>query len=96
VDYIGAETCSNKMATGKGVALPEPLHKENAISWLKQYKLCSLANNWDAALTTASTPRAWMICDLLSDAETDTYECLKTAILSRLCPHTEEDKNSRS
>ena len=36
--------------------------------------------------------KARAIFDSLREAETDTYEHLKAAILSRLCPDTKEDK----
>ena len=95
-DYIGAETRDN-MATGGGLALPEPLNNKDAKSWFKRYEVCSLANGWDAGkqllrLSTLLRGRAWAIFDSLSDTETDTYDHLKAAILSRMCPDMEEDK----
>ena len=36
-----------KMATGGGLALPEPLVDEEARSWFKRYMVCALANRWN-------------------------------------------------
>jgi len=36
--------------------------------------------------------RAWAMFDSLTEEETNPYDHLKTAILSRMCPDTEEDK----
>ena len=43
-------------------------------------------------LPTLLKGRSWAVYDSLSDADTDTYEHLKVAILKRLCPDTEEDR----
>jgi len=37
------------MATGGGLALPEPLHDEDSRSWFKRFEVCAAANGWDAA-----------------------------------------------
>jgi len=77
---------------GGGLALPEPLQNEDAKSWFKpRYEVCSVANGWDAdkkrrRLPTLLRGRAWAIFDSLGDDETDTYDHLKAAILSRMCP----------
>jgi len=87
------------MATGGGLALPELLQNaEDAKSWFKRYEVCAIANGWDAQkkltrLPTLLRGRAWAIFDSLTqEGETDSYDHLKTAILSRMCPDTEEDK----
>ena len=59
--------------------------------------MCAVANGWDAAkklirLPTLLRGRAWAIFDSLTEAEMDLYDHLKAAILSRMCPDTEEDK----
>ena len=66
----------DNMATGGGLALPEPLHNKDAKSWFKRFEVCSLANGWDAGKQLLRLPmllrgRAWVIFDLLSDTETD-------------------------
>jgi len=78
------------MATGGGLALPEPLHDEDSRSWFKRFEA---ANGWDAAkkllcLPTLLKGRAWAIFDSLGEDETDSYDHLKAALLS---PDTEED-----
>ena len=93
--YIGAETHS--MATGGGLALPEPLNDEDARSWFKRFEVCSAANGWDAAkkllrLPTLLRGRAWAIFDSLGGDDTDTYDHLKAALLLRLSPDTDEDR----
>jgi len=85
------------MATGGGLALPEPLHNEDACSWFKRFEVCAAANGWDAAkkllcLPTLLRGRAWAVFDSLGDDTTDTYDHLKTALLQRLSPDTDEDK----
>jgi len=85
------------MATGVGLALPEPLHDEDARSWFKRYEVCVAANGWNdqkklLRLPTLLKGRAWAIYDSLGDDQTDTYQNLKAAILARLCPDTEEDR----
>jgi len=37
------------MATGGGLALPEPLQDKNSCSWFKRFEVCAAANGWDAA-----------------------------------------------
>ena len=72
------------MATGGGLALPEPLQNaEDAKSWFKRYEVCAIANGWDAQkkltrLPTLLRGRAWVIFDsLTAEAETDLYDHLK-------------------
>ena len=84
------------MATGGGLALPEHLQDEDACSWFKQFEVCAAANGWDNAkkllrLPTLLSGRAWAIYDSLDEESTDTYSHLKSALLQRLCPDTEED-----
>ena len=85
------------MATGGGLALPEPLVDDEARSWFKRYEVCASANGWNdqkklLRLPTLLKGRSWAIYDSLQDEETDTYDHLKAAILKRLCPDTEEDR----
>ena len=85
------------MATGGGLALPEPLDGDDARSWFKRYEVCATANGWNdqkklLRLPTLLKGRSWAVYDSLSDADTDTCEHLKVAILKRLCPDTEEDR----
>ena len=85
------------MATGVGFALPEPLHDEDSRSWFKRFEVCAAANGWDEAkkllrLPTLLRGRAWAVFDSLGEADTDSYEHLKAALLRRLSPDTEEDR----
>ena len=85
------------MATGGGLALPENLQDEDLRSWFKRFEVCAAANGWDEAkkllrLPTQLRGRAWAIYDLLGEDSTDTYAHLKSALLQRLCPHSEEDR----
>ena len=85
------------MATGGGLALPEHLQDEDARSWFKRFEVCAAANSWDDAkkllrLPTLLKGRAWAIFDSLGEDSTDTYAHLKTALLQRLSPDTEEDR----
>jgi len=85
------------MATGVGLALPEPLHDDDALSWFKRYEVCVAANGWNdqtklLRLPTLLKSRAWAVYDSLGDKHTDTYPHLKAALLARLCPETEEDR----
>ena len=94
-DNIGAET-RDDMA-GLGIALPEPLHGEDAKSWFKRFEVCAAANEWPDAKKLLRVPtllkgRAWAIFESLSEAETDTYAHLKTALLARLSPDTAEER----
>ena len=82
---------------GLGIALPEPLHGEDAKSWFKRFEVCAAANEWDDAKKLLRTPtllkgRAWAVFESLSEAETDTYAHLKTALLARLSPDTAEER----
>ena len=81
------------MATEVGLALPEPLHDEDAKSWFKRYEVCVAANGWNdqkklLRLSMLLKGRAWAIYDSLGDDQKDTYQNLKAAILARLCPDT--------
>ena len=83
------------MATGGGLALPEPLVDDEARSWFKRYEVCASANGWNdqkklLRLPTLLKGRSWAIYDTLQDEETDTYDHLKAAILKRLCPDTKD------
>jgi len=85
------------MATGGGLALPEPLHDEDSRSWFKRFEVCAAANGWDAAKKLLRLPTllkgcAWAIFDSLGEDETDSYDHLKAALLKRLSPDTEEDR----
>ena len=85
------------MATGGGLALPEPLIDEEARSWFKRYEVCASANGWNdqkklLRLPTLLKGCSWAVYDSLGDEETDTYDHLKAAILKRLCLDTEEDR----
>ena len=85
------------MATGGGLALPEPLQDEDSRSWFKRFEVCAAANGWDDAkkllrLPTLLKGRAWAIYDALGEGDTDTYDHLKDALLQRLSPDTEEDR----
>lgn len=85
------------MATGSGLALPEPLQEGDSHSWFKRYEVCATANGWDAAkklqrLPTLLRGRAWAIYDSLPEDVMDTYDHLKAALLKRLSPDTEEDR----
>lgn len=85
------------MATGVGLALPEHLQDEDSRSWFKRFEVCAAANGWDNAkkllrLPTLLRGRAWAIYDSLDEDSTDTYAHLKSALLRRLCPDTEEDR----
>ena len=82
---------------GLGIALPEPLHGEDAKSWFKRFEVCAAANEWNDAKKLLRTPtllkgRAWAVFESLSEAETDTYEHLKVALLARLSPDTAEER----
>ena len=87
------------MASGVGLALPEPLQEDDARSWFKRFEVCAAANEWDARkkllrLPTLLRGRAWAIFDALPDTDTDTYDHLKKALLDRLNPDTDEDRLS--
>ena len=63
------------MVTGGRLALPEPLHDENAQSWFKRF-----GSKWlGCREATAASPytilggHAWVIFDSLGDGDTDTY-----------------------
>ena len=95
LDYIGAETWDDM--AGLGIALPEPLHGEDAKSWFKHFEVCAAANKWNDTKKLLRTPtllkgQAWAVFESLSEAETDTYEHLKVALLARLSPDTAEKR----
>ncbi len=86
------------MATGVGIALPEP-RGNDARSWLKRFEVCAAANKWNdekklLRLPTLLKGRALAIFDALSGTYTDTYEHLKKVHLDRLSPDTDEDRFS--
>jgi len=85
------------MATGGGLALPEPLESKDTKSWFKRYEVCATVNGWNdpkklLRLPTLLKGRSWAVYDSLREEDTDSYEHLKAAILRRLCPDTEEDR----
>ena len=87
------------MATGGGLALPEPLQGDDARSWFKRFEVCAAANEWNdqkklRRLPTLLRGRAWAIFDALLEDQTDSYDNLKKAILDRLSPDTDEDRLS--
>ena len=87
------------MASNVGLALPEPLLDNDAKSWFKRFEVCSAANEWNAAkkllrLPTLLCGRAWAVFDALSEEQKKSYDSLKTAILERLSPDTDEDRLS--
>ena len=54
------------MATGVDLALPEPIHDEDARSSFKHYKVCVIANRWNDQKKLLRLPmplkgRAWAI-----------------------------------
>ena len=84
------------MATGSGLALPEPSQEEDSCSWFKRFEFCAAANGWDNGkkllhLPTLLRGRVWGIYDSLGEVDTDTYAHLMDAFLQRLTPDTEED-----
>ena len=84
-------------STGGGIVLPEHLQGDNARSWFKHFEACCTANGWNAAKRLVSLPtlfkgRAWAIYEALKEEETDTYDHLKEALLTRLSPDTNEDR----
>ena len=87
------------MASNVGLALPEPLLDNDAKSWFKRFEVCAAANEWNAAkkllrLPTLLRGRAWAVFDALSEEQKKSYDSLKTAILERLSPDTDEDRLS--
>jgi len=82
---------------GLGIALPEPLHGEDIKSWFKRFEVCAAANEWDDAKKLLHTPtllkgQAWAVFESFSEAETDTYQHLKAALLARLSLDTAEER----
>ena len=85
------------MATGTGIALPEPLQGDDAKSWFKRFEVCAAANDWNAAKKLLRVPtllkgRAWAIFDSLTEAETDSYDHLKSTMLAQLAPDSDEER----
>ena len=85
------------MVTGGGLALPKPLVDDKEKLWFKRYETCALANGWNDQKKLLRLPmllkgRAWAIYDSLTGQGygPDTYEHLKAAILTHLCPDTED------
>ena len=75
------------MATGGGLALPEPLQDEDSHSWFKQFKVCAAANGWDDTKKLLKG-HVWAIYDSLGKDNTDTCN---HALLRHLSPDTEEN-----
>ena len=79
------------MATGGGLALPEPL------TWFKRYEVCASANGWNdqkklLCLPTLLKGCSWAVYNSLGDKKTDMYHHMKAAILKCLYLDTEEDR----
>ena len=79
------------------ICLPEPLQHEDARSWFKRFELCAAANEWNAAkqllrLPTLLRGRSWAVYESLSEADKESYDKLKKAILDRLDPDTDEHR----
>ena len=100
ITLVPKPECKQDMATGGGLAQPEPLVDNEARSWFKRYEVCTSENGWNdqkkllqpVRLPTLLKGCSWAIYDLLQDEETDTYDHLKVAILKRLSPDTKEDR----
>lgn len=65
------------MATGVGLALPEPLQDGDARSWFKRFEVCAAANEWNdqkklLRLPTLLRGRAWAVFDALTEEQTRT------------------------
>ena len=85
------------MVTGTGITLPVPLQGDDAKSWFKRFEVCAAANGWDGAKKLLRVPtllkgRAWAVFDCLTEAETDSYDHLKTALLAQLAPDSDEER----
>ena len=85
------------MAAGNAICLPEPLEDGDAKSWFRRFDVCAAANEWNAAkklvrLPTLLRGRAWAIYESLGEADNESYDALKGAIISRLNPDTDEDR----
>ena len=77
--------------------MPEMLHGEDARSWFRRFEVCAAANEWGDEKKLRRVPtllkgRAWAVYDALTDAETDTYDHLKAALLEQLSPDTDEER----
>ena len=86
-------------STGSGIALPEPLQEDNAKSWFKRFEVCCAANGWNEAKQLLRLPTllkgcAWAIFKALSEEHTGSYANLKEALLTKLCPDSDEDRIS--
>ena len=84
-DNIGAVT-QDDMAD-LGIAQAELLHGEDSKSWLKRFEVSAAVNDRNNAKKLLRVPtmlkeRVWAVFESLSDAETETYEHLKTTLLA--------------
>ncbi|XP_065903800.1 retroviral-like aspartic protease 1 [Dysidea avara] len=66
-------------------------------SWFKRFEVCAAANDWNAAKKLLRVPtllkgRAWAVFDSLTEAETDSYDHLKSAVLAQLAPDSDEER----
>ena len=87
ITLVPKPECKQDMATGGGLALPEPLVDDEARSWFKRYEVCASANGWNdqkklLRLPTLLKGRSWAIYDSLQDEETDTYDHLNRPLNS--------------
>ena len=76
------------------ICLPEHLQHEDARSWSKRF---AAANEWNVAkqllhLPTLLRGRSWAVYESLRDADKESYDKLKKAILDRLDPDTDEHR----
>jgi len=87
------------MVSGNRLALAEALQDRDAKSWLKRFEVCAVVNDWGNKKKLKRSPtllkrRSRAILDYLPDASADISAHLKEALLSRLSPDTEEDRQS--
>ena len=93
--YSGTKT--QDMAAGNTICLPEPLEDEDAKSWFRRFDVWAAANECNTAkklvrLPTLLRGRSWGIYESLGEADNESYDALKGAIISRLNPDTDEDR----
>ena len=84
------------MAAGSAICLPKPLGDGNAKLWFRQFNVCPATNEWNTAkklmqLPTLLRGRVWAIYELLGEADNESYNALKGAIISCLNPDTDQD-----
>ena len=81
-----------------GLALPQPLQDRDAREWFKRFEVCASANEWNEGklkrLPTLLRGCTWAVYDALGERQMDMYAHLKTALLKRLSPDTEQDRLS--